>query len=529
MMKVFDGDWREKIWSRLDTKWDIIIIGGGITGAGILKEATNLGYKALLVEQSDFASGTSSRSSKLVHGGFRYLKNLQFKITMDSVGERERLLREGEGLIHPLKFLFINKKGDSIPGYLFGIGLILYGMMAGKWLHKHYSAKEMRGQCAILDIPGLKGGYGYLDAQTDDARLTLRIIREAVQSGGTALNYTRVAKLLKTRNNNVCGVVLEDLSSKNKLSAEVLSKVIINATGPWADELREQINKPERIRPLRGSHLAFSQKDIPLECAVSLLHPEDGRSVFIFPWENLTVVGTTDIDTFGAVPQEPRINQQEADYLFKIVNFAFPNQNLEAKDVVSTWAGIRPVIATGKIDPSKESREHVIWEENGLITVTGGKLTTFRIMALQTLKMVQNLIGSRNPLTKQSSVFEPINKLEIPNLSLIPPDETSRLIGRYGLEANHLINEFSQEDMEKIGETKYIWPEINWAVKYGAVVHLQDLLLRRVRLGILTKDGGSSYFPRIKRIFKFEKGWDDARWENEKENYLNLRKDIYTL
>lgn len=521
---------REQIWSRLDENWDILIIGGGITGAGILNEASKLGYKTLLLEQYDFAAGTSSRSSKLVHGGFRYLKNGQFRITLDSVKEREKLLREGRGLIHPLNFLFVNKKGDSTPGYMFGFGLILYGLMAGKWLHRHYSPEEMKKICLGLNFPDLQGGYGYYDAQTDDARLTLRIISDAIRFGGAALNYARVRELLITKNGQVRGVVVEDLTSNGKGTKEILSKVVVNATGPWADKLRKQVGRPARIRPLRGSHLAFSQKDLPLNCAISLLHPRDGRSVFIFPWENITIVGTTDVDTRGELPKDPYISQNETEYLLELVHFTFPELQLDAEDVISTWAGIRPVINTGKADPSKESREHVIWDENGLVTVTGGKLTTFRVMAHQALKIIQKKLGNNLRISKNAPIFTAVNNyIDDKTMHLLSLPEGFRLAGRYGLDALQIIIEAQQYSFETVADTEYLWAEIRWALKHEGVVHLDDLLLRRVRIGLLTKDGGESVLRMLKDTIQEELGWNDLRWENEYNSYLQTINNVYRL
>ena len=381
----------------------------------------------------------------------------------------------------------------------------------------------------MLNIPGLVGGYRYYDAQTDDARLTLRVIQEAVRAGGYALNYTRAANLLTTRDNRVCGVLVEDLSPVKRPPREVFSKIVINAAGPWVDVLRAQIFCPPCIRPLRGSHLAFSQKVLPLNCAVSMLHPRDGRSVFIFPWESLTIVGTTDVDTHGKLAKEPHISQLEADYLFQLVNFTFPNEKLMEEDVISTWSGIRPVIGTGKVDPSKESREHVIWEENGLLTITGGKLTTFRIMAQQVIRQAQKIIGSGNPTTGYSPILDPISQADKLSIDSLTPPQIIRLFGRYGYDALRIIDDSNSEHITVVDGTDYLWAEITWAIKKEAVVHLDDLLLRRARIGLLTKDGGASLLPRIKQIFQKERGWDDLRWENEKENYLTLRKEAYGL
>ena len=206
---MWQKGWRDQLWSELEQPWDVLIIGGGITGAGILREASRAGLRALLVEAHDFASGTSSRSSKLVHGGFRYLKNGQIKLTFESVRERERLLKEGRGLVNPLGFLLANYRGDAIPGWVFGAALVLYDLLAFQWGHRHYDAYDMHELCPPLTSDGLRGGYRYFDAQTDDARLVLRLIQESVAEGGAALNYTRAGDLLRNRQGQVRGAVTD--------------------------------------------------------------------------------------------------------------------------------------------------------------------------------------------------------------------------------------------------------------------------------------------------------------------------------
>ncbi|MBN1966529.1 MAG: glycerol-3-phosphate dehydrogenase/oxidase, partial [Anaerolineae bacterium] len=341
--------WREDVWAALDQPWDMIVVGGGITGAGILREATRLGLRALLVEQRDFGWGTSSRSSKLVHGGLRYLATGQVGLTLASVREREQLLEEGPGLIDPLGFLLATHKGDRPGRWTYSAGLSLYDLMALQWSHRHYSAEELRMLAPHISPEGLEGGFRYGDAQTDDARLTLRVIREAVKDGGTAINYVRADGLLR-ENGAVVGAILRDQVANR--AAEVRAGVVINATGAWADRLRAQVGAEAVIRPLRGSHLIFSRWRLPLAQAVSFLHPVDRRPVFAFPWEGVSLVGTTDMDHDAPLDDEPRISPEEVAYLMAAVEFQFPSRGLTLDDVVTTFAGVRPVIGSGKDDPS---------------------------------------------------------------------------------------------------------------------------------------------------------------------------------
>ncbi|RPI22882.1 MAG: glycerol-3-phosphate dehydrogenase/oxidase, partial [Chloroflexota bacterium] len=373
---MWETGWRDEVWSglaRQEEEWDIVVIGGGITGAGILREASRLGLKTLLVEKRDFAWGTSSRSSKLVHGGLRYLKEGKIRLTRASVLEREQLMHEGPGLIDPLGFLLTIYKGDFPGRWTMRMGLSVYDLLALRWDHEYYSPQDFEMLAPHISRSGLECGFRYGDAQTDDARLVLRVIREAVADGGTAINYVAAETLLwgedpETGQKTVAGVRLCDNTQPRR--CDVKARAVINATGAWADQLRSQAGGAERIRPLRGSHLIFPAWRLPVAQAVNLWHPIDKRPVFIFPWEGVALVGTTDLDHDQPLDGEPGISPEEVAYLMAAVEAQFPSLGLGLEDIISTYSGVRPVIGTGKADPSKESREHVIWEENGLLTVT---------------------------------------------------------------------------------------------------------------------------------------------------------------
>jgi len=520
--------WRDKVWSELNQPWDLIIIGGGITGAGILHQATHAKLCALLVEADDFASGTSSRSSKLVHGGLRYLKNAQFRITLESVREREYLLKQGRGLVNRLGFLYACLEGDSIPGWVFGAGLTLYDIMAGQWTHRSYDVDDMRELCPPLTTSALRGGYRYFDANTDDARLVLRLLRESVADGAMALNYARVDSLLRAQNGQVCGVVLRDTSGEAKRQTEVRAKVVINATGAWADELRGNIQQRPRLRPLRGSHLVLPFHRLPLTRAISFLHPRDGRPVMAIPWESAIIFGTTDVDHKSNLQTDPSISSSEAEYLIEALQFVFPAQEFTFDDVMSTYSGLRPVIDTGKADPSKESREHAIWDENGLLTVSGGKLTTFRIMARDALKAVRKHLGyiPFDPDSPMLDSFPPEAESLLAETGL-PPAHQLRLFARYGARATQIF--LDDAFHETIPATPYLWAELRQAARAEGVIHLDDLLLRRVRLSLLLPNGGMDLLPRIRALVQSELGWDDSRWEKETQDYAELWNASYRL
>ncbi|PID85330.1 MAG: FAD-dependent oxidoreductase [Chloroflexi bacterium] len=517
---------RSQIWQSIDQPWDIVVIGGGITGAGILREAARLGLQVLLVEKKDFAWGTSSRSSKLVHGGLRYLKEGRLRLTRASVLEREQLLDEGPGLIDPLGFLLANYKADKTGRFVFGAGLTLYDLLALQWSHKYYSPRDFQMMAPRLSTAGLKGGFRYGDAQTDDARLVLRVIQEAVADGATAVNYIAAQSLLKGEDGQVNGLLLRnEMSGETK---EVHARVVINATGVWADQLRQQVGGAAKIRPLRGSHLIFRRWRLPMPQAVTFMHPIDQRPVMIFPWESITLVGTTDVDHAQDLHQEPSISPEETAYLLAAVESQFPSLGITLDDVVAAFAGVRPVIGTGKADPSEESRDHVVWQEEGLLTVTGGKMTTFRLIALDALEAVDHLLPEKLEPDHKLPVLDPV-KVALADNGRLTESCRRRLLGRYAAAAPDVVAAAQDDELTVIPGTNTLWAELRWGARAEGVVHLQDLLLRRIRLGLLLQGGGKNLLPRIRTICQGELGWDNARWQQEEAAYLALIDCCYSV
>lgn len=523
--------WRDRVWSDLDQPYDLIIIGGGITGAGVFRQAVQTGLRTLLVEAQDFSSGTSSRSSKLVHGGLRYLRTAQLKLTLESVREREYLLKQGRGLVNQLGFLYARRCDDHVPGWMFGLGLCAYDLMARQWQHRSYDTFDMRALCPPLDCDDLCGGYRYIDAQTDDARLVLRLIRESIELGGSALNYARAVRLLKNQDGLVQGIALQDASGSQSRQAEVQAKVVINATGVWVDQLREQLGEQTRMRPLRGSHLIIQQERLPLTRAVTFLHPLDGRPVFALPWEGVTLFGTTDLDHKEELLTDPRISPEEVDYLLGALQTLFPGQELDYEDITATFSGLRPVVDTGKSDPSRESREYAVWDDSRLITVAGGKLTTFRLMARDALKKAGRYLtsnGFRHQHPALLSHPEQVTALNFQDHYSLA--EQLRLFGRYGSDIlEGLSNDESAAHHQTIPGTPYSWSELRETAAREAVVHLDDLLLRRLRLGLLLPGGGEALLPQLREVIQPALGWSDTHWEGEKAAYLDLIKSAYQI
>jgi len=524
---MWNSTWREESWVRLSDPWDILIIGGGITGAGIFQQAARLGLEAVLVEQRDFAWGTSSRSSKMVHGGLRYLKDGNVQLTYESVREREKLLAAGPGLVDSLGFLIANYKGDRPGAFAYNAALTIYDLLALNWSHKHYTADEFRLLAPHLAHAGLQGGFRYGDAQTDDSRLTMRVLSEGMRMGGLAFNYVRAESLLRENERVVGAQVRDEFGGR---TAEIHARLVINATGAWVDFLRGQVGAPPRIRPLRGSHLVFPAWRFPVAQAITFLHPVDHRPVFAFPWEGVTLIGTTDVDHDAPLNDEPAISGEEVAYLMAAADDQFPGLHLTLDDVIGTWAGVRPVIDTGKTDPSKESRDHAIWEENGLLTVTGGKLTTFRLMAVDVLKAAREILPELPEPDVNVPPLQPITQ-SLRSDSSLDAAIIRRLEGRYGDDAPALVAMAQPGELTAIPGTPTLWVELRWAARNEAIIHLEDLLLRRSRLGLLLRGGGADpeTLARIRSICQPELGWDDSRWNSEVAAYRSLWDNHYGL
>jgi glycerol-3-phosphate dehydrogenase len=507
-------------------EWDILVIGGGITGAGILLEAARRGLRALLVERRDFAWGTSSRSSKLVHGGLRYLAQGHLKLTREAVREREALLRDAPGLVEPQGFAFADygpSKGESKRKRRTMLaGLALYDLFAGRREAHWLGAAEFALRAPNVAQAGLAGGIVYLVAKTDDARLVLRTLAEARRHGGQALNYVAARSLL-AESGTVCGAVLCDAAG-GRLH-EVRARLVIDACGAWAGSLGAS---ELHLRPLRGSHLVLPAWRLPLAQAISLMHPADGRPVFAFPWEGATLVGTTDVDHREGLDQEAAITRAEFDYLMVALRAQFPQLDLQEGDVVATYAGVRPVLDRGAAGaPSKAGREHAVFASPGLVCVTGGKLTTFRAIALDALRVAQRQLPGWRDSLAPVPIFDPV-ALPRPAQRL-PASSLRRLAGRYGAQAQALLDAAQPGECDTIPGTETLWAELRWAARAEAVEHLDDLLLRRTRIGLLLRGGGEEHLARIRAICQPELGWSDTRWGEEQAAYLITWNNHYSL
>lgn len=512
--------------------WDVLVVGGGIAGAGVALEAARAGTRVALVEARDFAGGTSSRSSKLVHGGLRYLAQGRIGLTRESLHERDALLAQAPGLVRPLRFVMPVRQGAKPGKRKLGIGLCLYDLLAGRRTRHWHDAAGVQGLAPGLDAQAPVGGWSYLDAQADDARLVLRVLGEARRLGARVLNHVRVDGLLladapNASGSRVQGARLVDGVGGNAF--DLRARCVVNATGVWADVLRASLGHAPMLRPLRGSHLLIPDWRLPLAQAVALFHPDDQRPVFALPWEGATLVGTTDLDHREDLSREPGITPAELDYLLTALRHAFPSLALGEADVRSTWSGVRPVVSSGKdVAPSSEPRENLVLDEQGLVTVTGGKLTTFRATALQALRCAAPHVPALARARRHTTVFAPTSPATEAALDGLPAPLRQRWLARFG-DAAVFLNAMPAAERQTIANTGIAWAELRWACRHEAVVHLDDLLLRRTRLGLLLRDGGAELAPRLQPLVQQELGWSNDDWQREWARYQALIARCYAV
>ncbi len=381
-MKFSNSD-RSKITEKaVSSKYDLLIIGGGITGAGIALDAVTRGMRVVLIEMQDFAAGTSSRSTKLVHGGLRYLEHLELGLVREVGREREIVHNNAAHIVIPEKMILPIIEDGNLGEFTTSLALYVYDFLAGvkkseqkKMLTKEETVKII----PLIDSPILKSGALYYEYKTDDSRLTIEVLKKAVEHGADCLNYVKAESFIY-ENGKIKGVKAKDLISGNTF--EVFAENIVNATGPWVDKLREKDNslKGKRIHHTKGIHIVFDKKRLPLNHAI-YFDTGDKRMVFAIPRQDIVYVGTTDTDYYDNL-ENPTVTKTDVEYLLKQINNIAPTVKLELKDVKSVWSGLRPLIHEEGKDPSELSRKDEIFHsKTGLISIAGGKLTGYRIMA----------------------------------------------------------------------------------------------------------------------------------------------------
>ena len=397
---------KERVESLKSKKYDVVVIGGGITGAGIALDATTRGMNVALVEMQDFAAGTSSRSTKLVHGGLRYLKQFEVKMVAEVGKERAIVYENGPHVTTPEWMLLPMHAGGTFGKFSTSIGLRVYDFLAGVKRNERrsmLSVEETLKKEPLVKKEGLKGGGYYVEYRTDDARLTMEVMKRAALEGATPINYTKVEKLVYKDNGQITGVHVRDLLSGEEY--DILAEKVINAAGPWVDSIREQDNskKGKELKLSKGVHIVIDQSRFPLKQAIYFDTP-DGRMVFAIPRAGKAYVGTTDTFYEGD-PTNPGVTKEDREYLLKAIDFMFPDVKIKEEDIESSWSGVRPLILEEGKDPSEISRKDEIWiSDSGLITIAGGKLTGYRKMAMDTVDLLAQKLAEQTNKQYQSAI-----------------------------------------------------------------------------------------------------------------------------
>jgi glycerol-3-phosphate dehydrogenase len=487
--------------------WDMIVVGGGATGAGVAVDAASRGYEVLLLEQNDFGKGTSSRSTKLVHGGVRYLEQGNLSLVMEALKERGLLLQNAPHLVRNLGFVVPNYDWWEAPFY--GVGLKLYNLLAGKYgfgTSRILSRDETLQRLPTIKTEGLKGGVIYFDGQFDDARLLINLVTTGWEQGATLLNYTEVTAITKDDEGFVDGVRFRDLETGEEQSAS--AKVVINATGPFSDLLRRAADASVEpmIAPSQGIHLVFDGSFLAGDNAIMVPHTSDGRVMFAIPWHGHTVVGTTDTPIPEAT-LEPIAMEQEVEFILQTASLYLDRKPTRA-DVLSIFAGIRPLVRSGEAgNTASLSRDHTIRIENsGMVTICGGKWTTYRHMA-------EDCVNQAATLARLPEKACPTANLNIHGFH--PASEKYGHLWVYGSDAR-MIEELERSDPAWAKpldhELPYTAAEVIWAIRHELAHTVEDILARRTRALFLNAQAALRMAPLVAELMANEMG-RDAAWQ----------------
>ncbi|MCJ7671894.1 MAG: glycerol-3-phosphate dehydrogenase/oxidase [Acidimicrobiia bacterium] len=498
-----------------DEEFDVLVVGAGITGAGCALDAATRGLRTALVERDDFASGTSSKSSKLVHGGVRYLQQKEFRLVYESLHERQIALRNAPHLVRVLPFLIpiLTRDGliDRRVARALGVAMWMYDLTGGmriKKLHKRIDKAEALEHMPTLRRDNVASAYLYYDARADDARLTLAIARTAAANGAAIANYARVADLLKDSQGNISGARVE----ADGTTFDVKARVVINATGVWADQVRtmDEGSDPDTIRPAKGIHITVPWAKVRNDIAAIVPVPKDKRSVFVVPWGDATYVGTTDTDYDGPI-DDPQCTPEDVEYLLRALNFAI-EEPVTKDDVIATWAGLRPLLRSAATERTADlSRRHgVRVSTSGVITITGGKLTTYRRMAADTVDQASRVLKRRTRSRTKKVAIIGAEGYEAP-AETMEPSVHEHLSGRYGTESQAVLDLVAEDP--DLGEAlvpglPYLRAEAVYAVRHEMARTLDDILSRRTRARLLARDASAGAAESVAMLIGPELGWD---------------------
>ena len=527
------------------SEFDLLIIGGGITGAGAARDAARRGLRVALVDRGDIACGTSSRSSKLVHGGLRYLEQGEVSLVFEAIAERRILQEIAPHLVQPLPFLLPVFEDSRRSLFTINIGMWLYdglSLFRSPKFHTKLNAKKVLAVEPQLRSKGLKGAPVYYDCATDDARLTLETLLDAERAGATIRTYTDVTRLIRNGTQVVAAEVTDLL---NGTTSTIHAAAILNATGPWSDATRSlDGTKPiERMRPTKGIHIVLDANRVPVNHAIVCLHPKDGRVFFTIPWGEQTYIGTTDTD-FEGDPGDVAADAEDVAYLLEATNDYFPGIDVGPEDVIATWAGVRPLVSQQDADDeSSVSREHLIAvEPDGMITIAGGKLTTYRRMGAEVVDTVIETLEARghevpdlrtaetdlNPLPgaigwPEGGDCETVaSMIEAVAPEHITPEIAALLANTYGmrgLDVAALVAKNPSLASPLVEGRAEIEAQVVWAAKEELTGTVSDVMIRRTQLYFRDRNQGLDALERVAEILAEQLGWDDAEHHRHAESY----------
>ncbi len=522
-------------------RFDVLVVGGGITGAGIARDAARRGLDVALVERDDFASGTSSRSSRLVHGGVRYLEHGHLRLVFESSHERRVLLRIAPHLVRPLAFTWPVYEGARVPRWKLRAGLLLYDLLAlfrNVAAHRGLNVADIAEAEPMLARTHLLGGARYYDAATDDARLTLATLLDAAVSGATVLNHAEVTGL-QWEGRHVRGATVADRLGGHTL--EIGASCVVNATGPWTDGVRRMEN-PAAVPAVLGSkgvHIAVPASRVGNRGAITLLAP-DGRVMFVLPAGPCTLIGTTETET-TASPDDVRATRGDVAYLLDSANRAFPEAALRPDDVIAAWAGIRPLAAAAHSgDANSASREHLVQTgPGGVITVTGGKLTSYRVVARDVVNAVFGALARRSPRGRTDriplaggDVRDLEAELAAARAATGTDDIAAWLVHAYGGDWHQVWARAAGDAAlatRLVTPLPYLGADVVHAVEAEFACTVADVLVRRTHLAFETRDHGLAVAPRVAALMAPLLGWTDRGVELAVAEYRTTMERLFTI
>ena len=532
-----------------EEEFDVLVVGGGVTGAGVALDAASRGLRTALVEKGDFASGTSSKSSKMVHGGIRYLQQREFRLVYENLVERQRLLDNAPHLVSPLPFLIPLFGRDGVVAKAvarsYSSALWLYDLTGGWRIgegHRRIDRDQALDHLPTLDTDHVVAGFLYFDARADDARLTLALARTAAYEYGAAVaNYSPVVRLTHGPGGPARGAVVRPVPGDETSDFPVRARVVVNATGVWADAVRalDEGAQPNSIRPAKGVHVTVPADRLPCDIAAVIPVPKDRRSIFVVSWPgtDLVYLGTTDTDYTGPL-DDPACTPEDVDYLLEAAN-AVTTSHLTRADVTGVWAGLRPLLAPtvkgGQSERTADlSRRHtVMTSREGVVTVTGGKLTTYRKMAQDTVDAAVRVLGEsprhRPCVTKSLRLLGATTRTRDPVTQAQPQ---ARLLGRYGteMEAVDVLADRRPELRDPIVEgLPYLGAELLYAAREEMAQSLDDVLSRRTRARIQRAHAAMAAAPAAAALLAPEMGWDQRAAADQVSHFVeSCQKELLT-